>query len=91
MSALAVVICTHNPCADYLGREIESLRQQTLSRSQRQLLVVDNASRLPVSALCDFSWHPQGKHIQENDLGLAAARMRGMNEGGCERSIGICR
>ena len=77
---LTVVLCSHNPRADYLKRTLDSLRAQTLSKDEWELLLVDNASRTPLSERWDLSWHPNGRHIVEDKLGLAAARERGMKD-----------
>lgn len=45
---ISVVIPTHNPRTDYLVRVIEGLRGQTLPREKWELLVVDNASHVPL-------------------------------------------
>jgi glycosyltransferase involved in cell wall biosynthesis len=47
---VSVVIPTHNPRMDYLVRVIEGLRGQTLPREKWELLVVDNASNVPLKA-----------------------------------------
>jgi glycosyltransferase involved in cell wall biosynthesis len=56
------------------------LRQQALPREQWELIVVDNASRDPISGTYDLTWHPNGHHIFEGELGLAPARRRGIRE-----------
>jgi glycosyltransferase involved in cell wall biosynthesis len=80
MRELSVIICTHNPKIEYLLRVLESLRQQTVHLDRWELLLVDNASDKPVAQAVDLSWHPHGRHIQELNLGLAAARQRGIEE-----------
>ena len=77
---LSVIICTHNPRHDYLRRVLDALREQTLSKEQWELVVVDNASTIPVSSVSDLSWHPNGRCVVEDQLGLAFARRRGMYE-----------
>jgi glycosyltransferase involved in cell wall biosynthesis len=77
---LSVIICTHNPRPDYLGRVLNALREQTLPRENWELLLVDNASNSNVASKWDFSWHPNARCIVENELGLAFARKRGMRE-----------
>jgi glycosyltransferase involved in cell wall biosynthesis len=76
----SVVICTHNPRSDYFARVLGGLRNQTMPLSKWELLVVDNASRVPVPSSCDISWHPAGRHIPERELGVAYARRRGFQE-----------
>ena len=80
MYDLSVIICSHNPRADFLGRTLESLRQQTLPLENWELLLVDNASAQSLAASWDLSWHPHAKHITESELGLSTARQRGMRE-----------
>lgn len=48
---MSVVIPTHNPRMDYLGRVLEALRVQTLPCERWELLVVDNGSREPLKAV----------------------------------------
>ncbi len=77
---LSVVICTHNPRTNQLVRVLEALRAQTLATDQWELLVVDNASQASVAERCDLSWHPNGRCVQEGEIGLAFARQRGIQE-----------
>lgn len=66
---LSVILCTHNPRPDYIQRVVAALRAQTLGVDQWELLVVDNASTVPVSSLVDLSWHPHGRHVVEPEWG----------------------
>jgi glycosyltransferase involved in cell wall biosynthesis len=77
---LTIVICTHNPRPHYLDKTLDALRSQTLSKSEWELLVIDNASNIPVADKWDISWHPNGRHVSEPQLGVAFARRRGINE-----------
>lgn len=77
---ISVVLCTHNPRRDYLARALAGLRQQTLPAAEWELLIVDNASREPVRDHADVSWHPAARIIVETELGLTAARVRGIRE-----------
>ena len=76
----SVVICTHNPRADYLARVLEGLRNQTLPKDRWELLIVDNSSQPPLCDHCDVSWHPAARHILETKVGLSWARQRGIKE-----------
>jgi len=76
----SVVICTHNPREDYLRRVLDGLRSQTLPTDQWELLLIDNASQASLSGRFDLSWHPHGRHIREEELGLTPARLRGIME-----------
>ena len=75
---ISVIICTHNPRADFLARTLRGLRGQTLPAAQWELILVDNASRAPVAA--DLSWHPATRIVVEEEPGLTAARLRGIAE-----------
>ena len=77
---LSVIICCHNPRIDYLARVLEALKAQTLSTDNWELLVVDNASEGSVAASYNISWHPNARHVREENLGLTCARLRGIAE-----------
>lgn len=78
--SLSVIICTYNPRADYLDRVLSALNKQTLSLSQWELLLIDNASDQPLTDYIDLSWHSHSRHIREEQLGLTPARLRGIRE-----------
>jgi glycosyltransferase involved in cell wall biosynthesis len=78
--AISVVICTHNPRADYFGRTLAALAAQSLPRQEWELLVVDNCSASPVADRFDLSWHPNVRVVREEKLGLTPARLRGIRE-----------
>jgi glycosyltransferase involved in cell wall biosynthesis len=59
---------------------LEALRAQTLPRDQWELLLVDNASDRPLAEEWDLLWHPLARHVREAQLGLTAARLRGVAE-----------
>lgn len=80
MTRLSVIICTHNPKADYLRRVLDALAAQTLPTSQWDLLLIDNASDDHFAPRCDLSWHPRARAIREDTLGLTPARLRGIVE-----------
>ncbi|MEJ0090069.1 MAG: glycosyltransferase [Limisphaerales bacterium] len=79
---ISVIICTHNPRADYLRRTLDALKAQTLPKEQWELLLIDNASKVPLANSWDLSWHPHARHIREEELGLTPARLRGIKESG---------
>src|SRR5581483_5805479 len=81
---LSVIICTHNPREIYLGRTLASLRGQTLPFSDWELIVIDNASTEPVATRTDLTWHPSGRFVAEAEIGLTAARLRGIAEARAE-------
>ncbi len=70
---LSVIICTHNPRSDHLGRVLDALKAQTLPKEQWELLLVDNASNQSLSEKWDLTWHPNGRHIREEQLGKTPA------------------
>ena len=74
---ISVLIPTHNPLPDYLARVLAGLRAQTLPLDQWELIVVDNASSSPLATQLDLTWHPQGRVIREERLGLTPARLAG--------------
>jgi GT2 family glycosyltransferase len=80
MCKASIIICTHNPRPNYLQRVLSALRDQTLSTAHWELLLIDNASEVPLAPQWDLSWHPNARHIVENELGVAVTRRRGMLE-----------
>jgi glycosyltransferase involved in cell wall biosynthesis len=88
MACISVIICTHNPRPDYLRRVLEALRNQTLSLEKWELLLVDNASQEPVtSESWDLSWHRHARYIREENVGIASARLRGMQEANADLMV----
>jgi glycosyltransferase involved in cell wall biosynthesis len=59
---------------------LASLRGQALPAKEWELLLIDNASKQPLAQTVDISWHSRGRHIREDELGLTAARLRGIQE-----------
>jgi glycosyltransferase involved in cell wall biosynthesis len=80
MSQISVIICTHNPRQDYLERTLAALKEQSLAKTQWELLLIDNASKEKLQEKWELSWHPQARHIREEQLGLTHARLRGIAE-----------
>jgi glycosyltransferase involved in cell wall biosynthesis len=76
----SVILCTHNPRPHYLRRVLEALRAQTVPFDRWELLLVDNASEQRLANVWDISWHPRGRHILEEELGVANARTTGLKE-----------
>ncbi len=77
---MSVVVCTHNPDEVRLRRVLEALREQTLGKEEWELLLVDNASAERLSGRWDLGWHPHGRHVREEEIGLTSARLRGIRE-----------
>jgi hypothetical protein len=75
---LSVIISCHNR-AGIISRVLEALRSDAFNNNW-ELLVVDNASEDPVSASYDISWHPNARHVLEENIGLTCARLRGIAE-----------
>jgi glycosyltransferase involved in cell wall biosynthesis len=76
----SVIICTHNPRQDYLRQVLKALSLQTLPCKRWELLLIDNASDIPLASTVDISWHPNARHFTEHELGIAVARRRGIRE-----------
>ena len=77
---LSVVICTHNPRADFLARTLAGLCGQSLPPADWELIVVDNASRVPLAPDAASAGHPAARVVSEPEVGLTAARLRGIAE-----------
>jgi glycosyltransferase involved in cell wall biosynthesis len=80
MLEVSVIVCTHNPRSAYLARVLDALRKQQIALESWELLVVDNGSRHPVAAQHRIEWHPHARVIEEAELGLTPARLRGIRE-----------
>jgi len=78
--AASVIICSHNPREKYLKRVLEALEAQTFDRRHWELLLVDNGSEEILERKWNISWHPEGRHIREDKLGLSWARQRGIRD-----------
>jgi glycosyltransferase involved in cell wall biosynthesis len=77
---VSVIICTHNPRADYVGRCLAALQAQTLPTGRWELVVVDNLSDEPLAGRLDLGWHAGARLVREEKLGLTPARLRGIRE-----------
>ena len=77
---LFVALCTHQPRTDYLAATMAALRAQTLPLTSWRLLVVDNASIIPLADTLDLGWHPAARIVREEKLGTAHARHRALDE-----------
>ena len=80
MILISVIVCSHDPRDAYLVRCLDGLRSQTFDRTSWELLIIDNASELPLKSRGDISWHPNSRHVREPKLGLVWARHRGIQE-----------
>ncbi len=79
-ASVSVILCTHNPRPDYFRRVLDALRAQTIPLEQWEFLLIDNASKERLPDIWDISWQPRGRHVREDELGLTAARLRGIKE-----------
>ena len=79
-----MVICTHNPRADYLDRCLAALKAQTLAPHRWELLVIDNVCDVPLASRIELGWRPNARVIREETLGLTPARLRGIEESTAE-------
>jgi glycosyltransferase involved in cell wall biosynthesis len=77
---VSVILCTHNPRREYLQKVLHSLSEQTLPKEDWELLLIDNCSAPPVASQFTLKWHPYSRHVREEELGLSAARIKGVRE-----------
>ena len=77
---VSVVICTHNPQEDFLRRTLDGLKAQTLAKGRWEFILIDNASKESLADKWDLSWQPAARHVREDEIGLTAARLRGIRE-----------
>ena len=77
---ISAIICAHNPDLQRLERVFRALEAQTLPRTDWECLVVDNASAPGLEGRVDMAWHPRGRVVREETLGLTHARLRGFEE-----------
>ena len=61
---LSVIICTFNPRRDYLTRVLIALKRQSLPMVQWDLVLIDNASNIPLDDTYDLSWHISARLIR---------------------------
>ncbi len=85
--SISVITCTHNPRRDYFDKVLAALNSQTLPLEQWEFLLIDNASEQLISSEIDLSWHPNARHIREEQLGLTPARLRGIKEAVAETFV----
>jgi glycosyltransferase involved in cell wall biosynthesis len=77
---ISVVTCAHNPRPDHLQLVFKALEKQTLDHRRWEYLLVDNASDQALKLQAKLSWHPHGRLVREEKLGLTPARLRGIKE-----------
>jgi len=79
---MTVLICTHNRASQLEGA-LRSLEAQALEKNRFEVLVVDNASTDNTAQVVDACAQRGGlavRYVRENELGLDAARNRGIRE-----------
>jgi glycosyltransferase involved in cell wall biosynthesis len=77
---ISAIICTHNR-SDLLPKAIGSLISQTITASNYEIIVVDNASTDNTKLVCEgFLSLPNFRYIYESVSGLSVARNRGLVE-----------
>ncbi|WP_263784437.1 glycosyltransferase [Salinibacter grassmerensis] len=77
---VSAIVCTHNPRDDHLRRTLSGLRRQSLDDDRWELLIIDNASDAQLADQIDVSWHPNGRVVREDQVGLTHARLRSFHE-----------
>jgi len=85
---LSAIICTHNPKMPVLERAIAALKAQDYPVSGYEFLIVDNKSDRPLPESL-VAWHPQGRILREETLGLTHARLRAIRESSGELIVFI--
>lgn len=77
---ISVVVCTFNR-ADVLRIALESLCQQTLDKTEYEVIVVDNNSTDETPQVVrEFEYHGNVRYVLEKTQGLSPARNRGWQE-----------
>lgn len=69
----SVVVCTHNPRPELLARTLAAIAPQVGAAVQVELLIIDNASPLPVATLTCVA-ETGARVVVEPQLGLTSAR-----------------
>ncbi|NBB23594.1 glycosyltransferase [Porphyrobacter sp. SLTP] len=79
---ISVVLCTHNPRADYLASTLASLAQQAdiAEGIDLEFILVDNSSREPLDQSILPSGINNSRIVCEPQLGLTHARLRSFQE-----------
>ena len=79
-TTLSAIICAHNPDLKRLDRVFGALAAQTLPQADWECILVDNASAPEISSHIAMAWHPSGRILREDTLGLTHARLTGIAE-----------
>ena len=80
---LSVIVCTYNR-EKYIGPLLESIAANDLSKSDYEIVLVDNNCTDNTHQVCDAfeSAHPdiRFRYVKETEQGLSAARNKGIKE-----------
>lgn len=83
MTGFSIIVCTYNPQIEILRRLFSAINHLETGRFPIEVLLIDNNSTPPLAGQAvvqDFLSHkPFFKIIQENEPGLTAARIAGIN------------
>lgn len=63
-----------------MRRVLSSLDAQTLSKDRWEFMGVDNASIPELAGRVELGWHPGGRVVREETVGLTHARLKGIAE-----------
>lgn len=77
--SVSVVICTRNPREAYFRRVLAALETQTLPQTEWELIIVDNGSSPSIENRA-FALPTNGRVVIEAQIGLTAARLKGIGE-----------
>lgn len=80
MLKLSVILCAHNPRADYLEETVASLRCQKIEPDLVEFVLVDNGSDPEIASSFVDGFPYAARIVKESELGLTHARLRGILE-----------
>lgn len=75
---VSLVICSHNPQSEVIRSCLDAIRKQTMSPEHFELVIVDNASDIPIQSILPASLLTNAKVVDEPVLGLTHARLCGI-------------
>lgn len=88
-SKITVTICAYNPKPPIFNQVLESLKNQTLEKSNWELIIIDNNSNIPIETWVDLTWHPNALIVIEKTQGLIYARNRATIEASYDYLISV--
>jgi glycosyltransferase involved in cell wall biosynthesis len=80
MTKVSAILCSRNPRLDYLDRVLQALENQTLSKNEWELIIVDSASSIPLKETLDLRLLSNVRFFREESSGYISARIRGIRE-----------